>query len=464
MSRKIAVSNGSVVKDLQRYVIAKGGFAKDIQRALVVDGGICRQYFPAAGDGSDSRIVMTDSAIISNASVADPTDAKARVLLLESGNRIEYDDYPNVALAIEPVLNPPLDGTVGDDGKYLVMMSGVGLGGPLDTWIDINSINTLEEWNLGQLVVGTSQVIGTFSIAADDGGGSPVAATRVDKQVTFIAEVRAAGLDKVSWSTVQRDLVELKEDVDATCVLNLLSNGVGNGEADTSGSFTENWHVDAPAVPDPENFTCRVNLISGTAPTGSALATDLLLSTSRQWTLLATTDEDLTCELDVLVGDGVDSITKRVTMHSQRGSLPTTNVWSATPAWAVSDDGFEVPEARAIVRVETNGTVVGDTLNSGEQHNEDYNSDAPTATDGINYEAKLTVVSGEAPDSGGPAVGIFHNCNIQLIWELIENDTAPPTIREKSGVWDLEIRRVGGGGVTKRITLSALLEDGEGGP
>ncbi len=287
---------------------------------------------------------MTNFTVIK--SVSDPSDAFSTVSFSRLLGTFTYDNYPN-ADVLEPYLNPPLSGLAADDGKYLIrvdQVSGTALTGTLSTWVDINSLAT-HTWSLDQSVVGVLGAVANIAIAPDNGSGSPVAANRITRTVTFSSEVRTAS--DVVWTEDPYALVEMTENKDATCILTFNPDGFTVGDADTSGSFQEKWHVDSPYVGiallvdrflaflvdrfgefiEPRNpeatlqgFTVNATLVSGVAPTGSTLGADLTLEQVREWTLTAEDGEDFNCALDVTVSDGTTPITKRITMNSLRAA------------------------------------------------------------------------------------------------------------------------------------------------
>ena len=320
MARRWVVSDGGNAQEVQadKAKVAVGGLVKDIRIACVAQGGVVRQFWPpTTSSSSDPVILWTTDAITVSHSGIDPLDALALITFNRASGQYSYSNYPQ-GDTIDDYLNPPLDGTAGDDDKYLIrvdQVSGTALTGTLATWIDLNSAASFV-WSLARDTVGSNTALANISIATDDGAGNPV--VQIIKAVTFNAEVTATS--KITWTDVQRDLVEYKEGTDADCILTFNPAGTAVGDADTSGAFNDDWHVDTPAVADPSLFSVKATLVSGTAPTGSALGAALSLDVVRQWTLLATSGENLSCALDVEVDTIPTSIpvVKRVTMNSER--------------------------------------------------------------------------------------------------------------------------------------------------
>lgn len=446
MSRKLAASSSSIVNDAARYLVVQGGIVKPIVRALVVDKGIARQYWPPSGDGTDPRIRFIIDAITIRESTVDPTSAVATITFTRATGQFTFDNFPGLDIT-DTYLDPPLDGTAGDDGKYLIrvdQISGVALGGAaLGTFIDLNSAATFV-WTLTKATpIGIANAVANIRIAGDNGAGAPIPGTEVVKVASFIAEVLPA--NDINWSTLQRDLVEIKEGIDATCDLKINKDGTAVGEADTSGSFSEDWHRLAPTPGDLTGWTVRVNLISGTAPTGDVLGSAINFSADRRWTLTATGGQNLSNELDVIISDGTDSVTKRVTMNSQRTDAANKVVWTTVPK-SITDIGLG---AAGTINIFKTGVGQGVGQVSGINFTENWHSEAPAATDPNLYEVQLDVLAGPLPDSGS-AVGVLLNLANDATWTWT---TFTRTVFEVSV--NVTIQPVGRPslGVTKLITL-----------
>ena len=325
MARRWVVSSGTNAVEIFTAKVAIGGVVKSITKAACVELGIVREFFPTAAGYNDSRITWTADAITIKQTAVFNNPSSALINFNRSLGSYYYNNAPSADVT-GIYLNPPVTGA----GQYLIrcdQVSGDALTGTLATWIDINSLSE-HEWSLDRSPEGTSNAVANISIAQDDGVGAPESATTVVKSCTFISEVTGAGF--ISWNSTQADLVEIKEGEDADCVLTFNPDGFAVGEADTSGAFTQSWYVNAPVVPNPEEYTVQFDLISGTTPTGT-LGSPLTLDVSRAVTLLATTGEDLSCELDVTVDNLVpvgSGVTKRVTMNSVRSAAESSNVWT----------------------------------------------------------------------------------------------------------------------------------------
>ena len=259
----------------------------------------------------------------------------------------------------------------------------------------------------------------------------------------------------------QRDLVEITESVDADCDLVFNPDGTANGFASTSGSFVENWNSTAPETPNPADFTVRFTLISGTAPTGATLGVDLTLDEVRQVKLLATTGENLSCALDVLVSGGAISETKRVTMNSVRNiPIPdpawTTDEWTCTDAGYTQGAGLDVS---VYVEFNIDGTATlnmdGFTMPLTLFETDDwFDGPPPTPLELNDYEVLCN------PRSGGRIAGTFNT------W-LRMTETRNFTIgyvtflkKARSYTFTLSVRAVGGIAIKKNVTVTVIKSDG----
>ena len=476
MARRLLVSDGTLSQEAQplAFKIAVGGVVKQILKASCVENGIVRQFWPPQAGADDPRILWTTSAITVTDSVADPANASAEIVFTRSTGGFSYRNYPN-ADGTGQYLSPALDGTAGDDDKYLIrvdQVSGTALTGTLATWIDLNSAASFA-WSLDQPIVGTLSAAANITIAQDDGLGAPVAGTSVVKTVSFSAEVRDE--NKIVWNETQHDLIEIKESVDATCDLIFNPSGFAIGDADTSGSFNEAWHVDSPnvlindiidrfantivdrfgntIVSRSDEFTVKVVLVSGTAPTGSDLGVELSLDALHQWTLSATSGENLSNALDVTVSDGVTPITKRITMNSQRTEAATSNVWTANPQWELTEDSGSGTNTAVIIMGDDG---VGHGYEGGVlDDSQIWHSETPTPSDLENYEIMLDTQAGFAGGITGSSINTWIRMDGgDLTWTFTWSATAfrdwYPLIR---------VRRIGDISIDKLCVIELGAED-----
>ena len=474
MSQRAVVSDGVIANDVVEYRIAQGGFVHDIIRALVAIDGVALEYWPPQGDGTDPTILFTTDEITSRGQSTAPTDAQAEINFVRDSGFYFYTDFPNPNISAQ-FMSPALDGTAGDDGKYLVrldVVSGVFIGDATGVWIDINS-DTQHRWFVEQSGVGVANGEADVTVAADDGGGSPQAGTEVVKRVNFIATV--VGENDINWSSSPWNISELTEGIDANCTLDFNSNGTSVGAGDTSGNFNEDWHSGAPTPGDISAWTVQTDLVSGDAPTGDALGAALPLTSARNWTLLATSGEDFSNELDVTVSDGIDIVTKRVTMHSARTDVANDLVLQ-TNTQTIIDTGLNAAVTGGLI-IKVNGQLVGSTNNSppaliaddifgalAEQWNEDWHAASPAASDSDLYEAQLVLVSGDEPTGGAP-LDVFINCQFELAW--FWSLAAAPPAALLNGTVDLTMQLLGqpSTAITKRVIVQVNVEqEGGNGP
>ena len=456
MARRWVVAIDYVAQEVWKAKVAVDGVVKPITSAVCAMDGVARQFFPtAAGSLPPQRIVWTSDALTVTDIVANPLDAAATITLTRDSGTYQYSNDPN-ADGFGTFLNPPLSGEVADDGKYLIkfdQISGDTVSMPVSAWIDLNDTN-LQSATLSNLLGGDSSGVIDISIAEDNGAGSPESGTTVTKRVTFIANVTAETY--INWSNSQNDLVEIKSGEDADCVLIFNPDGSAAGQADTSGSFTENWHVNAPTVVDPENFTVTATLVSGTAPTGSSLATILTLDEVRSWTLTATEGEDLSCELDVKVDDLVpagNDVTKRVTMNSVRSTPIPEPDWDTT-AWSCTDAGF--PQSVGLL-IDVHLTFAADgTAKLEAESNSMPLTEFETGTwlsgfsgDLNDYECMIQNING-----GGITTGQTEGQWVRMA-EVFTVEYTTLT-QARTYTFDANVRKVGGLATTKVITVDII--------
>jgi hypothetical protein len=466
---RLLVSDGTVSKQAGKYQIVVNGVVKPILRALAVKDGICRQYWPTVEPTTDQRIVWDTTSLAVNESVQDPIDAEATITFTRLTGIYTYDNYPWADTSGQ-YLSPGLDGTAGDDGLYFIKVtqtSGTALTGTLGSWIDLNSAAT-HVWSLDESVIGTLGAVANISV-------NNAAGVTVVKIVTFASTV-VTGSD-IGWSTTQADLVEIKESVDADCDIYFYPAGYSIGDADTSGSYNEEWNTASPDVgvntildrfgagivdrdgvlieyrgPTAADYSVKTTLVSGTAPTGSALATALSLDVVRTWKLLATTGENLVCALDVEVDTIPTSnpVVKRITMNSERSDVNTDNVWT-TAAWTLRDDVSDRVTG-ATLTMGNDGTTIGKIITDAVQEDEDWNTNAPTVADPENFEVMLTS-TGIVGLITGSAVGVWINLASTQAWSVT---TAAGNYLEWQ--WSVSVRRIGQLEVTKVVSVEIGVE------
>ena len=341
-----------------------------------------------------------------------------------------------------PVSAPPYP----DDDKYLIrldVVSGVIGGDATATWIDLNDAATVA-WNVTRAAAGVDTAESDIHIAPSLGGGVPDTGSQVTRRVNFHAEVEDQTL---TWNTNPWAIEEITFGIDADCKLRFEANGTAFGEGDTSGTFSENWSSN-PAGTE----TVQVNLVSGDAPAGPALGAPHVLDQQRLWTLAATTGEDKSCELDVIVDDTVTTVTKRVTMHSRRDDAVNELVWTAV-ANEIGDFVLSPGTAQATFQHRARGDATGIGQNDGENAGwpETWHTDSPAAANPEAYEWRVRLVSGTGPNvTGSATLNTWYNCDTDRFAALQRLTAGTVT-----GVWDIDYRKVGEAAtmITKRITL-----------
>lgn len=462
MAKRWCVSDGSNVIEFADARIAIGGVVKTISAACVAHEGIVRHFWPPAAGLADSNIKWTTDALTVTQQAIDPLDSYASITFYRDSGEYIYKDFPE-ADVISAYLSPPVSGA----NQYMIMVhqvSGTALTGTLDTWIDLNSAAS-HTWSLDETAAGSLSAVAQISIAQDDGAGSPVYSTMVLKTVTFASTVVSA--TDIIWSTLQRDLIEIKTTENADCVLTFNPAGFAVGAADSSGSFTENWHIESPSLADPENFTVYVTVISGTNPTGSALDTLLTLDQVREWTLAtAAAGDDFSCELDVTVDDLVpagNDVTKRITMNSVRNTVVAEPAWTTT-AWAATDAGF--PQGAALdvfvyLTFDIDGTATLEmettamSLTEFETENW-FDTPPPTAGELNDYEVMLDYQNGAGIQS--PMVfGTWYRMTETRVFTVLYT-----TRLNNAKTYRLyaNVRKVGGTAIQKTITITVIKSDG----
>ncbi len=444
MAQRFLISDGDVVKTVTGWRIAVGGVVKDVLKATVADAGIARQYYPAATSpsGGDPRITWSTATILVRQQ--SQTISSASIWFDRSIGVFIYNNYPNQnaqGTYIQPAL------TAGDTGQYLIRVTSISgsvvTGSPTGVWLDL-SADAQYLWELVQSVVGTLVASYTISIAADDGGGNPVANSQVDRIVNFNSEV--TGASDIGWSDIQRDLVDIKLGEDGNCILTFNQDGTAVGSAHTSGAFVENWLSGTG-----EDMTVRVDMVSGTPPSGSALAFDLPLDQVRKWTLNATqvsntVGENFVNEMDVTVTDNLLSTTKRITMHSWRQIPNTETIFTSEPTWLLSETTNTVSN-QAFIEVFTDGTLTG-KVTSDFPYDEVWHSEAPAASDPEKYEVMLVNQTGKSIGIIGPATDVWLSLATSQAWTFTWDD---PTYQ----LWELllRIRRIGQVSVNKEVKV-----------
>ena len=464
MAIRFLISDDGVAKQVQKYAVAVDGQSREIIRAAVAQGGVVRQYYPHVPDDDDERITWGTTTLNVRQQSVFPDGSHASIWFVRGNGFFQYKNFPNADL-FATYLQPPLDGTPADDGKYLIrasIVSGSNLSGsPTEVWLDLNA----DPQYLWEAVVNAagqfkqSQYI--FSIAADDGAGNPVASTQISRTINFDSEVLDLAGSELIWDQVQRDLVEVKEGEDADCSVSMQPTGTCIGDADTTGSFVDRWITDGA---DSLGYTVRADLVSGETPEGSSLGVDLPLDTVREWTLtagiieVASLGEDLNTTLDITVTDTllVVSTTKRVTMNAVRTEPSVPPVWN-TDQWNLSDVGHAQPESHNVnahVIFQLDGTAIGRIDNDNLDEVQETDPWLPAGEDASDYEVKSRgsqFLTSHVDNQWYPMTSEQHF--------LFEHITLP---KIRTFVSELSVRKIGSLTITKDLatTVTGAIDDG----
>ena len=461
MTRRLAVSHNGFLKDGTKYLVEVGGESKDVQRALVVTGGLARQYWPKALS-TDPNIRWTNIPIApDNYEILANQPSISRIDFIDAGT-FSYSSDPDDTVD-QTTPGTWLASSVTAIEQYIIrgtLVSGT------DNWAGSEPLGVWADafggviFGVEQTSQGNAEVVLDVDVAAVDPGQlptlAPLAGSQVTKRCSFDAIVTDSS-NKIAWSTLAWVVTEDRLGSDADCVLTLVH--VGTASAVGDNTETGDWHDDAPLAPDPENFTVNTVLVSGDAPTGDLLATNLSMAIDRSWTLTsALGDGAKTCELDVTVSDGVDSVVRRVTMSSERTETGQSNkiIWTSSPATVDAlSRAAQSEDAVITLLVDNNGEESATPEPQGSGQSQDWHSEAPAATDPELYEVKLELFAGDAPDTG--TIGTYEPLSVDRIWTMTVDGAVND---EKEGWWDVTIRQIGNGpsAVTRQFHVTVTGE------
>lgn len=396
MAQRLLVSDGTNAREVLEptgYSVAALGFVRQVDEAYCVLDGIVRQYWPPAATSSDSDIVWTQQALtVTNYELIANQPSIASITLDPDGTYAYTDDTDenNPGVGGGSWLDVPVTGL----GQYLIradVVSGTpDVGAAPGIWFDAFVVRT---FGISLATQGTLQTVLDITVAA--GNVTPDAGTEVVRRVTIDTNIVA--VTKVAWLQNPWDLEDAQNTIEAKTVIAFYPNGTSLGVEGSGAKFIEDWHVDAEGagVPDPENFTVQTNLISGDTPTdltGHALGVPHTLDADTiAWRLSTLGEQDLSCVLDVIIGDGSTFVTKSVTMHSVRTAESSDNIWSNIPLLV---QGLSIKPADTVATLIFNpdGTFKA-TATTLPDIDEDWHSEAPTASDPENYEVFIDLVT-----------------------------------------------------------------------
>lgn len=406
---RAAVTYGGLVQDADKLRVVKDGVVQNVDRALVVCDGVARQFWPRT-DFSTFVVTWDTTELTSTDVRVDPLDAQAAIQFILGDGFAYLDNTPPGEVLRASYVSPPIFATEQLLLRWNTVSGTLASNVTENVWFDMfsNGGAFIAAIFLDQTVLGALQASADIDIADDTGGGTP--GTIITKRVNFHAEV----LDStdVTMSTLQWDLVHNAIDDDGVCRLELLIDSSVSGYEGPALSRFEQFGA---AGGDSSNFTAQLDLISGDAPTGPALATPHTVDETIAWELRADADtEDFTGEYDLTVVGLTNQVTKRVTMHVTRVDDPSF----VDPTWATTTDIEEgnLPDsASATLDHNIDGTAdfsaSGFTPPAGWPRN--WHTGAPTP-DAENYEVRM---ESNSPLTGSP-LNTWLPANVAYQWVL----------------------------------------------
>lgn len=174
----------------------------------------------------------------------------------------------------------------------VTVISGALTLGTEDTYLPLNSF---QQWQVIAYPGESNDAV--IDVTITDG------ATEITKRVT----ITATSTDESAASTLSDEFtgynnIIIQDSIDGGQPLTLYaaiqarSDGTVNAntdlfeDPDSYPEFPQDWNTGAPAVPDPENFECRVTVVAGDTPTYGTVNVWLNLSSDREWKNEATAD------------------------------------------------------------------------------------------------------------------------------------------------------------------------------
>jgi len=468
MTRRITVSHDGIAKDAQRYLVAHDGIVKPIVRALVCVGGVVKQYWPQALTSDASITWPIQFLETNNYEILAGAPSICRIDFIAAGT-YTYSDDPDDTSDVTTGPIEWLDSPVTAIEQYIIKFeksSGDNAdidvsSDVLDTWLDMFSARAFA---ITQPTQGNAHYRVVSYIAAVDPAQlptlAPLAGTEHRRKIWLTAYVTDSGND-IAWNTAAWNIAEAKIGADADCILTFNPNGTATAIGDNSEAA--NWHNDAPSPASPGLFNVTLNKISGDDPTsGPALATPLTLDVVREWIMLSGVGDGVkTGTFDAIVDDGVDSVTRRIVLTSERTEgVPDDVVWTDTDQLvAAFSPLFNSGDAVATLTMNTLGRGIGTVSPLGTPFTEDWHSGAPTASNPEDYECFVTKVSGDDLDTG-PPLDTWLSLSSNRVWTMVTDETL---VLIRQGWFDVTVRVIGNAlsAVTKRIRIQATSETGE---
>lgn len=442
------------VQDVKEFYVSSGGKVRKVAEGYVADAGIVRQFWPKTttyGSGIVMDTVAATSYEVGSAPVRAlcTFDAQSGNILLSNG----------VVLA---GIAPPSRAQGNYLWKFDIVSGSISGTGTIGSWEDVNSggtIGTKEYW-LENSVFGLAEGEATISLAEDDGGGSPLAGTTVTKTIYFQAEVlgKRICMSQTPWLLTNTEVNETAEVFvltipegwwDAVNMYNVPFAAI-NGEYGFPKGIVQSEIYACIWEP---TITVQVDIVAG-AVDGEATGVPLTTDVRRIWSITAdATTPVVDATIDVTVTDGVESVTKRITMHAEYvtedadpGSEIDTNFTRYDNIQEQTETGGGTPaSAHANIAVRIDGTVNAYTigLDPYPAFPQNWNALAPALTDPENYECRVVKISGDDPDTG--TLNTWFNCSIQRIWGVAVSATGSTAyaVESRSGSYELQIREVG---------------------
>jgi len=252
----------------------------------------------------------------------------------------------------------------------------------------------------------------------------------VVKQIDFIAELTGSNLTMTTIPWVL-ECITVQEDA----IIHVLTTPIEvEGEAFVTGNechqevlreiYARQWN---------SSFTVQVDQISGDPVLGEQLGVELDTTVRRTWFIEATTDgDDFNAVIDLTISDGLDSVTKRITMHAKRSDEDaTSNISTDFTQFDSIKDFFVQPDEQTPLQDTLteisflpDGTVTART-SAGPYINfpQIWNVDSPTVPDPENFEIRAELINGDdIPD--GSVLDIWLNLSSERTWryEVLVSD------------------------------------------
>lgn len=469
------VDEFGIVRDCDFLYIAYQGNSEIVGQGYVVKDGIVRQFWPKTVGLPESGIVLQEGTYDSYMVTYTGSAAKAICYYIAQTGQVLLSEPGGVEGEFEVIdaINPPPR----SQGAYLykldIVSGNIQANHPLGVWTDVNidgTVGQLEYW-LEQEGSGTSTGQVTLAFAEDDGLGAPIPSTIKTMTVDFRAEVLG---QRICMSTVPWNLdnVEVNEPAEVW-ILTVPENwwdpvneyyvekAYINGEFGYPKGIQESEVYACVWTP---SVTVQVDQISGdpiTSPEGLSLGVPYTTDVRRRWKIEATNPNDIVNAVaDVTVTDGVQTVTKRVTMRAEQveevtdpGSEISTDFTreDTVEDYAESTVGGANPEVRVGLYVRPDGTINMTTFNGGQEANfpQNWNILAPAVTDPQNYECKISVRQQDSlwPNTAYSSEFWFTNwLNLNeeryYVAQSTQSSVAKGTVT-KTGEWTLAIREVG---------------------